>query len=125
MIVQDPVQHLSPLDPEKPFVTSGIRVGTPAVTSRYFKAPDMVHIARWTGQTAVISTVAGSRSTARWMPSGASSPSTSKPGGSAIFSVQSPSVTVKHFRLPQIIKPATPHLAWLVLFHRFQKNAHG
>lgn len=52
MIVQDPVQHLSPLDPEKPFVTSGIRVGTPAVTSRYFKAPDMVHIARWTGQTA-------------------------------------------------------------------------
>ncbi len=52
MIVQDPVQHLSPLDPEKPFVTSGIRAGTPAVTSRYFKAPDMVHIARWTGQTA-------------------------------------------------------------------------
>ena len=52
MIVQDPAQHLSPLDPEKPFVTSGIRVGTPAVTSRYFKAPDMVHIARWTGQTA-------------------------------------------------------------------------
>ena len=52
MIVQDPVQHLSPLDPEKPFVTSGIRVGTPAVTSRRFKAPDMVHIARWTGQTA-------------------------------------------------------------------------
>ena len=46
MIVQDPVQHLSPLDPEKPFVTSGIRVGTCAVTSRYFKAPDMVHIAR-------------------------------------------------------------------------------
>ena len=85
MIVQDPVQHLSPLDPEKPFVASGIRVGTPAVTSRRFKAPDMVHIARWTGQTAVISTVAGSRSTARRMPSGASSPSTSKPGGSAIF----------------------------------------
>ena len=52
MIVQDPVQHLSPLDPEKPFVTSGIRVGTPAVTSRRFKTPDMVHIARWTGQTA-------------------------------------------------------------------------
>ena len=36
-----------PNDPEKPFVTSGIRVGTPAVTSRGFKEPEMVQIARW------------------------------------------------------------------------------
>ena len=30
-----------PNDPEKPFVTSGIRVGTPAATSRGFKEADM------------------------------------------------------------------------------------
>ena len=41
-----------PNDPEKPFVTSGIRVGTPAVTSRGFKEPEMVQIARWMGQVA-------------------------------------------------------------------------
>ena len=36
-----------PNDPEKPFVTCGIRVGTPAVTSRGFKEAEMVQIARW------------------------------------------------------------------------------
>ena len=36
-----------PNDPEKPFVASGIRVGTPAVTSRGFKEAEMVQIARW------------------------------------------------------------------------------
>ena len=36
-----------PNDPEKPFVTSGIRVGTPAVTSRGFKEEEMVKIAKW------------------------------------------------------------------------------
>ena len=36
-----------PNDPEKPFVTSGIRVGTPAVTSRGFKEAEMVKIAKW------------------------------------------------------------------------------
>ena len=41
-----------PNDPEKPFVTSGVRVGTPAVTSRGFKEPEMVQIAHWMGQTA-------------------------------------------------------------------------
>ena len=41
-----------PNDPEKPFVTSGIRVGTPAVTSRGFKEPEMVKIAHWMGQIA-------------------------------------------------------------------------
>jgi len=34
-----------PFDPEKPFVTSGIRIGTPAVTTRGMKEPDMVTIA--------------------------------------------------------------------------------
>ena len=41
-----------PNDPEKPFVTSGIRVGTPAVTSRGFKEPEMVKIAHWLGMVA-------------------------------------------------------------------------
>ncbi len=36
-----------PNDPEKPFVTSGIRVGTPAVTSRGFGADEMKMIAKW------------------------------------------------------------------------------
>ena len=36
-----------PNDPEKPFVTSGIRVGTPAVTSRGFKEEEMLKIAGW------------------------------------------------------------------------------
>ncbi len=34
-----------PNDPEKPFVTSGIRIGTPAVTTRGFKEKDMEKIA--------------------------------------------------------------------------------
>ena len=41
-----------PNDPEKPFVTSGIRVGTPAATSRGFKEEDMAVIARLMWQTA-------------------------------------------------------------------------
>jgi glycine hydroxymethyltransferase len=36
-----------PNDPQSPFVTSGIRVGTPAVTSRGFKEDEMVKIAAW------------------------------------------------------------------------------
>ncbi len=36
-----------PNDPETPFVTSGIRVGTPAVTSRGFKEAEMLKIAQW------------------------------------------------------------------------------
>lgn len=36
-----------PNDPEKPFVTSGLRVGTPAVTTRGFKEPEMLMIAKW------------------------------------------------------------------------------
>ena len=36
-----------PNDPESPFVTSGIRLGTPAVTSRGFREAEMKQIARW------------------------------------------------------------------------------
>ena len=41
-----------PNDPEKPFVTSGVRVGTPAVTSRGLGAEDMRTIARLFGMVA-------------------------------------------------------------------------
>ncbi len=41
-----------PNDPESPFVTSGIRVGTPAVTSRGFKEEEMLKIAKWMGKIA-------------------------------------------------------------------------
>src|SRR5699024_10879067 len=41
-----------PNDPEKPFVTSGIRVGTPAATSRGFVEEDMKVIAQVMWQTA-------------------------------------------------------------------------
>ncbi len=41
-----------PNDPEKPFVTSGIRVGTPAVTSRGFREPEMVQIGKLMGMVA-------------------------------------------------------------------------
>ena len=34
-----------PFDPEKPFVTSGLRLGTPAVTTRGMKEADMEHVA--------------------------------------------------------------------------------
>ena len=34
-----------PFDPEKPFITSGVRIGTPAVTTRGMKEDDMVEIA--------------------------------------------------------------------------------
>lgn len=36
-----------PNDPESPFITSGLRIGTPAVTSRGFKEPEMLKIANW------------------------------------------------------------------------------
>ncbi|HSD17057.1 MAG TPA: serine hydroxymethyltransferase [Thermomonas sp.] len=36
-----------PNDPRKPFVTSGLRIGTPAVTTRGYKEPDCVALAEW------------------------------------------------------------------------------
>lgn len=36
-----------PNDPQKPFVTSGIRVGTPAVTRRGFNEEDVAELAGW------------------------------------------------------------------------------
>ncbi len=35
-----------PFDPEKPTITSGIRLGTPALTSRGFKEDDMIEVAQ-------------------------------------------------------------------------------
>ena len=36
-----------PFDPQKPFIASGIRLGTPAVTTRGMKKKDMVQIGNW------------------------------------------------------------------------------
>lgn len=36
-----------PNDPQKPFITSGIRVGTPSVTRRGFKEADVAELAGW------------------------------------------------------------------------------
>ena len=36
-----------PNDPQSPFITSGVRLGTPAVTSRGFKEAEMLKIAKW------------------------------------------------------------------------------
>jgi len=38
-------KNMIPFDPEKPFVTSGIRVGTPAITTRGLKEAEMVRVA--------------------------------------------------------------------------------
>ena len=36
-----------PNDPRKPFVTSGLRVGTPAVTTRGYQEADVIELANW------------------------------------------------------------------------------
>ncbi|MGY0557989.1 serine hydroxymethyltransferase [Lysobacter sp. A286] len=36
-----------PNDPQKPFITSGLRIGTPAVTTRGYLEPDCVALANW------------------------------------------------------------------------------
>jgi glycine hydroxymethyltransferase len=38
----------------KPFVTSGVRIGTPAVTTRGFKEAEMEQIAAWIHQTVTV-----------------------------------------------------------------------
>jgi glycine hydroxymethyltransferase len=43
-------KNMIPFDPESPFVTSGIRLGTPAVTSRGMREPEMDHIAAWVAE---------------------------------------------------------------------------
>ena len=42
-----------PGDPEKPTVTSGIRIGTPAATTRGFGRPEMIQLAGWIQDTIV------------------------------------------------------------------------
>jgi glycine hydroxymethyltransferase len=39
-------KNMVPFDPRKPAVTSGVRIGTPAVTTRGMKEPEMAEIAR-------------------------------------------------------------------------------
>jgi glycine hydroxymethyltransferase len=41
-----------PFDTEKPTITSGIRIGSPAVTTRGFKEPEMKQIAAWIDRVA-------------------------------------------------------------------------
>jgi glycine hydroxymethyltransferase len=36
-----------PNDPRSPFVTSGLRIGTPAVTTRGYREPECVALAEW------------------------------------------------------------------------------
>ncbi len=36
-----------PNDPRSPFVTSGLRIGTPAVTTRGFKEAEVTDLAAW------------------------------------------------------------------------------
>ncbi len=43
-------KNMVPFDTESPFVTSGIRIGTPAVTTRGFKEQDCVQTVKWIDQ---------------------------------------------------------------------------
>jgi glycine hydroxymethyltransferase len=59
-------KNMIPFDPEKPMVTSGIRIGTPALTTRGMKEPEMARVGQLIGQAldhpddeAVLARVAG------------------------------------------------------------------
>jgi glycine hydroxymethyltransferase len=41
------IKNAVPNDPQSPFVTSGIRVGTPAMTTRGFTEQDALALATW------------------------------------------------------------------------------
>ncbi|MBX2902791.1 MAG: serine hydroxymethyltransferase [Chitinophagales bacterium] len=43
-------KNMVPFDDKSPFVTSGIRLGTPAITTRGFKEKDMAQVANWINQ---------------------------------------------------------------------------
>src|SRR5690606_28057573 len=36
-----------PNDPQKPFITSGLRIGTPAVTTRGYREAECIELAHW------------------------------------------------------------------------------
>jgi glycine hydroxymethyltransferase len=40
-------KNMVPNDPRSPFVTSGLRIGTPAITTRGFKEKEVVQVANW------------------------------------------------------------------------------
>jgi len=53
-----------PNDPQKPFITSGLRIGTPAVTTRGYLENDCIELSNWIcdvldapGDESVIATV--------------------------------------------------------------------
>ena len=60
-----------PNDPEGPFVTSGMRVGTPAVTTRGFREPEMLRIAEFIRRPPTSRTrpIPSARACSKWSPS--------------------------------------------------------